>query len=246
MKISIITVCKNSNKTIEKAIKSVLEQIHTDFQYIIIDGKSNDNTLEIINRYGNSIDVIVTEPDKGIYNAMNKALQYVTGDVVYFLNSDDRIFDNQIFSDIENEFKKNKNAEIIYGNIVINENTKAKVLRYNRVNKKYFYKNTICHQAIFIKRDLFTLIGGFDESYTIHADVDWLMKAYFKQKSNFHYFDRIICSYYSEGFSSNPIYAEKHKFDRQEISAKYFLEAKIKLKVKRNLMKLGLYNYRSK
>lgn len=242
MKISVITVCKDNSKLLDKAIKSVLSQTYPNFQYIIIDGKSTDNTMDIIKQYRNKIDVVVSEPDKGIYNAMNKALKYVNGDIVYFLNSDDRLFDNKIFSDIENEFKKNKNAEIIFGNVVINENTKQKLLKYNMVDKRFFYKNTICHQALFIKRGLYTLIGGFDERYTIHADVDWLMKAYFRQKSSFYYFDRIICNYNSGGFSSNPIYAEKHKYDRQEISAKYFLKAKIKLKVKRNLLKFGLYN----
>ena len=95
---------------------------------------------------------------------------------------------------------------------------------------------------MFIKKNLYDLIGRFDENYPIHADVDWLMKAYYKYNVKLHYFDRNICHYSSEGFSSNPIHAEKHKYDRQEISSKYFLEAKVKLSVKRFLIKMGLYS----
>jgi glycosyltransferase involved in cell wall biosynthesis len=242
MNFSVITVCKNAEWHIERAIKSVICQTHPNFQYIIIDGKSTDSTLDIIKKYRYKIDTIISEKDSGIYNAMNKALKIVTGEVVCFLNSDDCFYDNKILADLDNEFKKNSKAEIIYGNVVITLNGKQKVLKYNGINKRFFYKNTICHQALFIEKNLYDLIGDFDESYPIHADVDWLMKAYFKHKANFHYFDRIICHYSSEGFSSNPIFAEKHKYDRQKISAKYFLEAKIKLFMKQYLMRLGLYS----
>ena len=242
MKISIITVCKNAEPHLERSIKSVVDQSYPNFQYIIVDGKSTDLTLNIIKKYNNKIDTFISESDSGIYNAMNKALRYVKGDVVYFLNSDDRFFDNEIFSDIEKEFKINPSAEIVYGNVLIKANDKEKLIKYEGIDKKYFYKNTICHQALFIRKNLYDLIGNFDENYPIHADVDWLMKAYFKYNAKFHYFSRNICHYSSEGFSSNPIYAEKHKYDRQEISAKYFSEAKVKLSIKRFLIKMGLYN----
>ena len=242
MNLSVITVCKNAESHIESAIKSVIEQVYPNYQYVIIDGRSTDATMKIIKKYRDKIDTIISEKDSGIYNAMNKALKIVNGEVVCFLNADDRFYDNQIFADLDNEFKKNAKAEIVYGNVVVNLNAKQKVLRFNHINKRFFYKNTICHQALFVKKYLYDVIGGFEENYPIHADVDWLMRAYFKRKANFHYFDRIICHYSSNGFSSNPLYAEKYKYDRQEISAKYFLEAKIKLRIKRILIRLGLYS----
>ena len=242
MKFSIITVCKNAEPHLERSIKSVIDQSHQNFQYIIVDGKSTDLTLNIIEKYSSKIDTVISERDSGIYNAMNKALRYVKGDVVHFLNSDDRFFDNEIFHDIENEFKRDLNAEVIFGNVIIKTNNMEKLIKYDRIDKKYFYKNTICHQALFVKKNLYDLIGRFDENYPIHADVDWLMKAYYKYNAKFHYFDRNICHYSSHGFSSNPIYAEKHKYDRQEISSKYFIEAKVKLSIKRFLIKMGLYS----
>jgi len=243
MKVSIITVCKNSAAGIENAIQSVLNQDYPDIQYMIIDGQSTDGTLEIVDSYRNQIDVLISESDSGIYNAMNKGLRYTDGVLVYFLNSDDSLYDNRVISDVVAEFRNYQNNSVIYGNVAVKLNDKPQILKYKNLNKRYFYKNTICHQALFIPKELYqTTIGGFDEKYPIHADVDWIMRAYLKHKVNFSYFDRNICNYSSEGFSSNPLYAEKYKFDRQEISAKYFLEAKIKLGIKRILIKLGLYS----
>ena len=236
MKVSIITVCKNSAQQIEDAMLSVFNQDYPDIQYIVIDGKSTDGTLEIIENYQKKIDIVISESDSGIYSAMNKGLQYTDGVLVYFLNSDDSLYDDRVISDVVTEFRKNQNNAVIYGNVAIKLNGKPQILKYKNLNKRYFYKNTICHQAIFIQKDLYkNTIGGFDEKYPIHADVDWIMRAYLKHKVNFSYFDRNICNYSSEGFSSNPLYAEKYKYDRQEISAKYFLEAKIKLRIKQIL-----------
>ncbi len=221
-------------------MQSVFSQNYPNIQYIIIDGQSTDGTLEIIDRYRNNIDAVISESDVGIYNAMNNGLHHVDGDLVYFLNSDDHLYDDRVVSDVVSVFKKNQKLLIMYGNVAIKVNGKRKILKYKNLSKQYFYKNTICHQALFIKKSLYeSTIGGFDEKYPIHADVDWLMKAYFKYKVKFYYFDRNICYYSSEGFSSMPIYAEKYKYDRQKISAKYFLEAKIKLKIKQYLKNLS-------
>ena len=239
MKVSIITVCKNSASHIEKAIKSVLNQTYSDCQYIIIDGHSNDETLTIVNRYRHDIDIIRSESDTGIYNAMNKALQYVIGDVVYFLNSDDCLYDSNVISDFADEFKANSQDMVVYGNVVSVFNAQEKLIRFPDVDGRYFYQRTICHQAVFTRRELFERVGEFNESYPIHADADWLMRAFFKLHIRFRHIDRIVCYYSSEGVSSNPVYAEKHKFDRQEISAHYFIEARIKLMIKKLLIRIG-------
>lgn len=240
MKVSIVTVCKNSASHIEKAIKSALEQKYVNRQYIIIDGQSNDNTLEIINEYNSGIDIIVSEPDAGIYNAMNKALTFVNGEVVYFLNSDDCFFDEDVLSDVAEEFKKDRQAMIVHGNVVFNSGSKNKVIRSDKISRRYFYKHTICHQALFVKKQLFDIIGGYDEGYPIHADTDWLMKAFLKYRVKFKYIDRTMSYYSAGGFSSSEIFAERYKYDRQEISAKYFLEAKCKLILKKILKRFGL------
>jgi len=243
VKISVITVCKNSSLHIAHSIKSVLEQTYSDYQYIIIDGNSKDSTLEIVKKYRARIDILLSEDDTGIYNAMNKALGFANGDVVYFLNSDDFLYDKNVFAEIAEDFKKNNQTMILYGNVVMNLDGKDEIIRYDKISRGYFYKHTICHQALFIKKKLFNIIGGYNEKYPVHADTDWLMKAYFKQKAKFKYIDRIICYYSTNGFSGNKINAEKYKFDRQIISAKYFLEAKYKLIIKEILGKFGYKKY---
>ena len=101
MKVSIITVCYNSKEFIQHAIDSVLNQTYSNIEYIIIDGNSTDGTVDIVNSYGDKISKFVSEKDKGIYDAMNKGLSYVTGDVVGILNSDDFYISNTIISEIE-------------------------------------------------------------------------------------------------------------------------------------------------
>jgi len=244
MKVSIITVCKNSGACIESAIQSVISQKYDKREYIIIDGKSIDNTPEIISKYRNNIDVLISEPDSGIYNAMNKGLTHVSGDIVYFLNADDLLFDTKVLSDIVSVFKKQLDKMVVYGDVALNINGIKSIRRYNNISWRYFYKNTICHQAVFCHKDLYKIIGIFDERYKIHADVDWLMRAYNSEVAKFRYINRPICHYSSQGFSSEPWSAEKYKYDRQEISAKYFLEARIKLLIKRLLKKYSFGKFR--
>lgn len=240
MKVSIITVCKNSENSIERAIESVVGQNYGNVEYIIIDDKSTDSTLSIIDKYKSNIDISISESDTGIYNAMNKGIKYSTGDILYFLNSDDYLIDYEVIADISSAFVENSDSMIIYGNVFMADDRGKRLVKYKDIDSNFFYKNTICHQAVFARKELFGEIGGFNEKYKIHADVDWLMRVYFNTENVFKYFDRTICFFSNQGFCSNPINAEKHKFDRQEISAKYFLEAKYKLMIKKLLIQLGL------
>jgi glycosyltransferase involved in cell wall biosynthesis len=240
MKVSIITVCKNSEEYIERSINSVLNQTYNDIEYLIIDGKSIDGTLPIIDKYKDKIDVLISESDTGIYNAMNKGVEHSTGDVIYFLNSDDLLYDRDVISDIASAFVKYRRAMIVYGNVIMTDDKKRELVKYNDINKKFFYKNTICHQALFARSVLFNEIGFFDEKYKIHADVDWIMRVYFNKANVFKYVNRNICYFSAFGFCSNPINAERYKFDRQEISAKYFLKARYRLYIKKILMQLGV------
>lgn len=240
MKISIITVCKNSEAYIERSINSVLDQTYNDIEYIIIDGNSIDGTLSIIDKYKERIDILISESDTGIYNAMNKGVKHATGEIIYFLNSDDSLYDESVISDIATEFRNNQNMMILYGDVIFKDGENAQLIKYHDIDKDFFYKNTICHQAIFSRNLLFEAVGIFNEKYKIHADIDWLMRVYFEIGNVFRHIDRTICYFSSQGFCSNPIFAEKYKFDRQEISAKYYFKAKYRLVIKKILKHLGL------
>ena len=240
MKLSVVTVCRNSQHTIARAIESVLCQRNADVEYIVVDGKSTDRTLSVIDNYRDAIDVVISERDDGIYSAMNKGLDYCSGDVVHFLNSDDYLHDETVVSDVSRVFTMDGEAGLVYGNVVMFDESRQWLVRYADVDERFFYKHTICHQAVFAKRELFEQIGKFDEQYKIHADVDWLMKVFFGMGNVFRYYDRSICFFSATGFCSNPVNANRYKLDRQEISAKYFLEARLKLIAKKVLKNLRL------
>ena len=180
MKVSIITVCYNSEKYIKSAIDSVLNQSYQNIEYIIIDGDSKDNTVNIINSYGSRITKFISEPDKGIYDAMNKGLKIATGNLVGILNSDDFYFDNTIIENVVREINEKKTdslfADIIY---VYPENTDRHV-RYWRA--KPFKSGSFQkgwhpgHPAFFVKRDAYLKYGYFLVEFTLAADFELMLR----------------------------------------------------------------------
>lgn len=179
MKITIITVCYNSVRTIENTIRSVISQDYDDLEYIIIDGGSTDGTLEIIDKYKKRIALCISEPDYGIYDAMNKGLKKASGDVVAFLNSDDwYVAELNVLKKVEKYFQESK-VDIVSGNIYIWKNgVRSKVFRKDLTDETIFFEVPCPHPALFAKRELYLKFGGFDTSYKIAADTKWIIHAY--------------------------------------------------------------------
>ena len=209
LKISIITVCYNAEKTIEKAIRSVISQTYKYIEYIIIDGASTDGTLNIIKRYKDNIDVLVSEKDNGIYDAMNKGIKLSNGDILYFLNADDVFYNASILEKTVEAFLENPRNKIVYGKIVLGKNTSQNT-NLSHQNNPYL-KNKIdlfvkgmCHQSFFSKKDVFTITGLFDLKYKISADFDWAVKL-FQNKIPMVYLDNPIAFYNPEGISHKNI-----------------------------------------
>jgi len=182
-KISIITIVYNNVRDIEHTILSVLNQTYDNIEYIIIDGASTDGTLDVINKYRGSIDVIVSEKDKGIYDAMNKGLSKATGDYVLFLNSGDELYDN---STIQTVVERGNNADIIYGETkLVDEERRIVGDRRHKAPstfdwKSFRYGMNVCHQAIYIKRNI---AEPYDLQYKLSADIDWVIRAAKKAKT---------------------------------------------------------------
>ena len=183
-KISIITIVYNNVKDIEYTILSVLNQTYQHIEYIIIDGASNDGTLDVINSYRGSIDVVISEKDKGIYDAMNKGLALATGDYVLFLNSGDELYDNNTIQTIVD---KGNNADIIYGETkLVDENRKIVGDRRHKAPETFDWKSfkygmNVCHQAIYVKKEI---ASPYDLNYQLSADIDWVIRAAKKAKSS--------------------------------------------------------------
>ena len=226
MKVSIITVSFNAEKTIEDSIKSVLAQTYKNIEYIMIDGGSVDGTLDIIERYRNKIDYFISQQDKGIFNAMNKGIKASTGDILYFLNTNDYIFDEKVIEDVVKFFQKTK-ATMVFGDMsFIEDNGQEKERRiYSDVDKLFFINECICHQGVFYKREVFDMCGLYNEDYRLTADYDLNLNVIMKHNLKTRYFNRIIAKF-TLGGQSNSHNDEDLKVlaqnEKQEILSKYY------------------------
>ena len=197
MKISIITVTYNSEKFLGSCIESVINQNYANIEYIIIDGGSVDQTLEIIRSYNGKIDKWVSEPDGGIYEAMNKGIDLASGDVIGILNSDDIYHDHTVISDVMARFTKNQELDILYGDIVYV--SKRNLNRYVRrwQSKPYFknffeYANVPPHPAMFVKAHVYQKVGKFNLQYRFAADYEFMLRILKVYHLKSEYLSRLI------------------------------------------------------
>ncbi len=217
-KISVITVVLNDKKHIESTIQSVIHQTFTDIEYIIIDGGSTDGTLDVIKKYEKQISQLISEPDKGLYDAMNKGLRLASGEYVLFLNSGDKIFDNQT---LEKIFQLPQ-ADIYYGDAqIVDEQGNVKGLRRLRPPEKLSWKDLrkgmlVSHQAFIAKK---SICPEFDMKYKFSADYDWMIKV-LKKASNIVNTKMIIVKYLDGGLTKKNLI--KSLRERFEIMAKNY------------------------
>lgn len=183
MKISIITVVYNNVTTLETAIQSVLSQTYRNIEYIIIDGGSTDGTLDIVDKYKTKISLVISEPDKGLYDAMNKGISMATGDVIGILNSDDLYEDQYVIKDVVLGFEENSNIDLLYGNLFyVKYSDTAKVSR-NWVSQSYYPRffddgNVPPHPSLFIKKGVYQKISLFNLNYKLAADYELMLRIF--------------------------------------------------------------------
>lgn len=185
MKVSIITVTYNSEPYLEETIKSVLSQNYENIEYIIVDGISTDNTLEIINKYRAYIDNVIVEKDKSMYDAINKGLKISTGDIIAILNSDDMIADNNVISKIV-DVMSDVNISGCYSNVInLYDNKKINKRVFNIGFNDYLIsgKGTfIPHTSLYLKRSVFEKVGLYNLDYKYAADYDFIIRVLNKYK----------------------------------------------------------------
>ena len=164
--ITVVTICYNSKNHIKETITSVLNQSYSNKEYIIIDGASTDGTLEIIEPFRKHIDIFISEPDNGIYHAMNKAVSKSSGEWVIFMNAGDVFVDNSILKQVS--YSLNKDIDVLYGDILVLKNKKLEVKEAPpEIND--FHRMPFCHQAVFTSTSLLKEYP-FDEKYHLSAD----------------------------------------------------------------------------
>lgn len=214
-KITIITVVYNAEKDIEKTILSVKNQTYKEIEYIIVDGKSTDNTLKIINEYINFISYIISEEDKGIYDAMNKGTKIANGEWILYLNAGDYLINNEIINDVFNA-KDYNDYGVIYGNVIgvyKDYTIKYKPQPLNKIK----YGKPFHHQAQFVKAEL-AKNYLFKLKYPICADHDFAY--YYHNKVRYKYIDKNI-SYVKMMYGASKNNSIKTYYDTYRISYKY-------------------------
>lgn len=196
--ITIIIPTYNSENYLENCLHSVIYQAYPNKEIIVIDGKSTDTTVGIIKKYAQHITYWVSESDDGIYDAMNKGIGAATGDWLYFIGSDDILYDNKVLIDIFSDPNLIVN-DIIYGDVVLMSSAE----RYDGLfDTDKIYEKNICHQAIFTHKRVFEKIGKFDLRYKVWADYAFNIRWFNRRDVKHVYTNRIICLYNDRGYSS--------------------------------------------
>ena len=240
--ITIITVVYNGEKHLEQTIQSVINQSYKNIEYIIIDGNSTDKTLDIIKKYEKNIDFWVSEPDKGIYDAMNKGIKKARGEYIGLLNSDDYYEQNAVEL-VVNQINKNAQTDVFFGNIyLINYHLPEKQLQTYKKGKKLEKTFSIWHPTVFVKKTTYEKYGYFDQTYKIAADYELMLKFY-KKRCKFFYINEVITNFREGGFSYYNSNLTKERFRLQLVHTNFFNAHfnKIKFKIIEFLQKTLIF-----
>ena len=223
-KFSIITVTYNAEKVLEDTIQSVIFQTYRNVEYIIVDGASKDHTLEIVNKYHNRINKVISEPDKGLYDAMNKGIQLATGDYLCFLNAGDKFHDSETLQKVVHTLKGQELPDVVYGETAIVDE-EGHFLHMRRLStpahlnwKSFKQGMLVCHQAFFANREL-AINHLYDLQYRFSADFDWCIRIMKKAKC-LHNTRLTLIDYLNEGMTT-----KNHKASLKErfcIMAKHY------------------------
>lgn len=196
--VSIIIVVHNGEKTIKKAIDSVLQQTYPNKELLIIDGLSTDNTINIIKSHNHPALKFISEKDTGIYDAMNKGLKLASGEWVYFLGADDYLYNAKVLDKIFND-NNTSEYDYVYGNVVNNKFGR----KYDGLfDEKKILKKNISHQAIFYKKTIHQITGCYNTNFRLFADWDFNIKCFYQHEIKKKYFPEIIAYFSREGEST--------------------------------------------
>jgi glycosyltransferase involved in cell wall biosynthesis len=199
--ISAITVCFNCATTLPATIESLHSQTWPWREWVVVDGGSTDETQNVVLHNPERPAKYVSEPDKGIYDAMNKAVALASGDVVFFLNADDALYDEHVFADVAHEFEADPSLDFLFGNIVVRRPHSKTYKRYRHINRWTLPFEDLCHQAVFARRSLFERVGSFDLRWPTSADYDWFLRV-LTVHGKLKYINRRVAFFAAGGFHS--------------------------------------------
>lgn len=250
-KISIITTSYNSSKTIRDTIDSVVSQDYENIEYIIIDGNSTDDTIDIINSYGNKISCLISEDDDGLYDAMNKGIRIATGDVVGILNSDDFYYTNHVISDVAEVFIFN-DVDSVYGDLLyvdtIDTDSIRRYWKSGSFNIKKIRKGwTIPHPTLFVKKEIYKKFGLYSIRLKNASDYEMILRLLYKNQISISYLPKIMVKMRIGGISNYSIWNRLRGNNEDYISWKMNgFNPPMFIRLRKPLSKLGQFFKRPK
>jgi glycosyltransferase involved in cell wall biosynthesis len=225
-KVSIITVCLNEAGSIRATCDSICAQSFRDFEWIVVDGASTDGTLEILNEYSGAIRHLVSEPDAGIYNAMNKGAGKATGDYLIFMNGGDCFASSEALQ----LASQAQGAQMLYGDVYLEDQSGDVETYPDVVESGYMLRKMIPHQATFYQRATFEAVGGYDESFKIAADYDLYVRLFELEGITHQHIRHPIAIFDLEGISNSKDFRSLRKHENHRIRKKYFKNYRYSLK----------------
>ncbi len=202
--ISVITINLNDKLGLQRTVESVKIQNNSLYEHIIIDGGSSDGSVEFIKENASCFSYWISESDKGVYDAQNKGIAKAKGAYLIFLNSGDTFCSKDILDLFVNVHKTEKHS-VIYGNSnIIKGNASEKLVPPDQLTTNFWYRQTLNHQAVFFKKDVFEKYGSYKTNYRFSADLDLLLKIFKKEPDSFLHWNEFVCNYVEEGISAKP------------------------------------------
>lgn len=218
-KLSVITINLNNKRGLDQTIKSVTNQTFDDYEYIIIDGGSTDGSIDVINKFQNQLSYWVSEPDNGIYNAMNKGIKAAKGEYCLFINSGDTLTTDKT---LEKLFEYNYTEDILFGDMYFNKTLQTYP---DQISFRYLINRSLGHGSTIFKRSLFSEYGYFDESLKIVADWEFFMRSIVVNSCSYRHINNLPISRFNmDGVSSSPKHLEKHYSEKVAVFKKLLPE----------------------
>jgi glycosyltransferase involved in cell wall biosynthesis len=246
-KFSIVTVCRNAAATIEKTIQSVVSQTYRNIEYIVVDGQSTDATLSVVQDYDRHIARLICERDRGIYDAMNKGIRAATGDVISFLNADDRLFNERSIEYVARFIDTGPgDVDVYHGRVMVFDYEKGDgfVWMSGPISSFLIHREPLPHPAMFCTREAFEKNGLFDPTFTISGDHEWTIRGLKKNHLRFQFMPILVTVFAKGGVSTSRAHVPEAQADTRRAITTHFTPAEdawqgCRKRVRRKWKKLG-------
>lgn len=223
-KISIITICKNAESVVERTLASIVNQTYDPLEYIVVDGASTDRTLEIVQTFKHRIAMLISEPDNGIYDAMNKGVAASTGEYLLFVNAGDYLIDHRVITTAVNELRHQPHVDVLSGHLVIYDpiSGSATLWRASKRTRLSMYMGSLPHPATFFKNSAFEKNGMYDTSYKIAGDYEWFVRGFEQNHLSFATLNAFISVFINDGLSTSSTWQRVQDQEKERFRQQYY------------------------